>query len=110
MADRHKFSEGNPGRPKGAQNRLTKTVRETFAEVFNKIQSDPQIKLEAFAKKFPREFYAIASKLIPTEIVAQVVQTNINVIRDDNGAKELNGQTLQITSGTESDTTGSQEV
>ncbi len=90
--------EKTGGRKKGTVNKLTKTVRETFAEVFNEIQKDPNVKLSAFAKKFPKEFYAIASKLIPTEIVAQVTQTNINVIRE-----ESDGKTLQLTSGTEAD-------
>ena len=60
----------NPaGRPKGAMGKLNKTVKETVLNVFNNIQGDPKHNLEAFAKKHPKEFYLIASKLIPTEMI-----------------------------------------
>lgn len=69
------FKAGNSGRPKGATNKLTRTVKETVLEVFNIIQDDPKVNLEAFAKKYPRDFYTIAAKLIPTEMKAQVETT-----------------------------------
>ncbi|MGI9143075.1 MAG: hypothetical protein ACR2IJ_07770 [Fluviibacter sp.] len=64
-----KFQAGNSGRPKGSVNKLHKTVKETVLNVFNSIQGDPKHNLEAFAKKHPKEFYLIASKLIPTEMI-----------------------------------------
>ncbi len=64
-----KFQQGNSGRPKGAVNKLNKTVKETVLYTFNQLQNDPTHNLEAFAKKHPREFYLIASKLIPTEMI-----------------------------------------
>lgn len=63
------------GREKGVQNHLTKTVKETVLEVFNKLQDDPKANLESFAKKYPREFYQIAAKLIPTEITGNIKTT-----------------------------------
>lgn len=69
------FLPGNPGKPKGAVNHLTKTVKETVLAVFNEIQSDPEVKLTAFAKKYPRDFYAIAAKLIPTEVSGHISAT-----------------------------------
>jgi len=66
------FKPGEGGRPKGVQNKLTRTVKETVLEVFNAIQEDPKVKLEQFAKDHPRDFYNIAAKLIPTEISAKV--------------------------------------
>lgn len=63
------------GRKKGVQNQLTKTVKETVLEVFNKIQEDPKVNLEQFAKKYPREFYQIAAKLIPTELTGNIKTT-----------------------------------
>jgi hypothetical protein len=60
----------NPkGRPIGAIGKLNKTVKETVLNTFNKLQEDKSHNLEAFAKKHPREFYLIASKLIPTEMI-----------------------------------------
>ncbi len=63
-----RFEKGNSGRPKGAVNKITKTVRETILDAFNTIQSDPKVNIIAFAKQYPRDFYTIAAKLIPTEI------------------------------------------
>lgn len=63
-----KFTQGNPGKPKGAQNHLTKTVRETVLAVFNELQGEPTHNLKAFAKKYPRDFYQIAAKLIPQDM------------------------------------------
>ena len=68
-----KGKSGNPsGREPGSQNRLTKTVKETVLQVFNEIQEDPKVKLLQFAKDYPRDFYNIAAKLIPTEVQAKV--------------------------------------
>lgn len=66
------FKEGNPGKLPGTKNRLTKTVKETVLAVFTDLQSDPKHSLKAFARKYPRDFYNIAAKLIPTEIKADV--------------------------------------
>ena len=85
-----KFKQGNTGRPKGAVNKLHKTVKETVLNVFNSIQGDPKHNLEAFAKKHPREFYLIASKLIPTEMIG-TTETIIKVtIPDESKLEEQN--------------------
>lgn len=71
------------GRKRGSQNRFTRTVKETVFEVFKEIQNDPKVNLIAFAKKHPRDFYLIASKLIPSEIVGKdgkdLIQTPIAI-------------------------------
>lgn len=81
------FEPGNPGRPKGTPNKLTRTVREVVLDTFNKIQLDPKHNLESFAKANPKEFYQIAAKLIPTEVTATVEGSitipQINIIRKD---------------------------
>ena len=64
-----------PGRPMGVKNKITRTVKETVLAVFNEMQSDPKVKLSQFAKNYPRDFYAIAAKLIPTEVQATVDAT-----------------------------------
>ena len=71
MGENH-FKPGNPGKPKGATNHLTRTVKEAVLEAFNNLQEDEHHNLDAFAKKYPRDFYNIAAKLIPTEIQAKV--------------------------------------
>jgi hypothetical protein len=60
------------GRPLGVKNHLTRTVKETVLAVFNTMQDDPKVNLLEFGKKYPRDFYAIAAKLIPSEIQANV--------------------------------------
>lgn len=77
-----KFKPGNPGKPPGTQNKLTKTVKETVLAVFNELQEDPKVKLSAWAKEEPTEFYRIAAKLIPTEVTG-TVKTVITVKESD---------------------------
>ncbi len=54
--------------PSRGQGKLNRTVKETVLAVFNELQSDPEVKLSAWAKNEPTEFYKIAAKLIPTEV------------------------------------------
>jgi hypothetical protein len=65
--------------PKRGPGKLTKTVKETVLAVFNELQGDPQHCLLAFAQTYPRDFYAIAAKLIPTEVVGQTAKQVIRV-------------------------------
>lgn len=79
------FQPGNPGRPKGTQNHLTKTVKETVLAVFNQIQTNPKVKLSQFAIDHPRDFYAIAAKLIPTEISGKIDnEIKLTIVRGKN--------------------------
>lgn len=66
------FQKGNPGKPKGSTNKITRTVKETVLAAFNDLQNDPKVNLLTWGRKEPTEFYKIASKLIPTEITAKV--------------------------------------
>ncbi len=77
MAHSGQFKKGNSGKPKGATNKITKTVKETVLAVFNDLQSDPKNNLLEFGKKYPRDFYQIAAKLIPTELNAKVEEIKI---------------------------------
>ena len=76
------FVKGNPGRPLGAKNKITRGVKETFSEVFAKIQNSDKTSLLTFAKKNPTEFYRMATKLIPTEIHEQSTKI-IKVLGED---------------------------
>ena len=73
------FEKGNPGKPKGALNTLTKTVKERVTEVFNELQSDPTANMLSWAKGEPTEFYKIAAKLIPSELNAHIDNKTIIV-------------------------------
>lgn len=75
-----KFQKGNAGKPKGAKNKITKTVKEVVFDVFEQLQVDPKANLLNWGKENPTEFYKIAAKLIPTDVKAQV---------DNSGAMEI---------------------
>lgn len=66
------FKKGEGGRPKGAVNKLTKTVRDVVQDTFDELQEDKRYSLKAFAKEYTKEFYQIAAKLIPTNIKAEL--------------------------------------
>ena len=62
------FNKGEGGRPVGATNKTTKLVKERFAEAFDLLQEDDEVKLSVWGKANPTEFYKLASKLIPVQI------------------------------------------
>jgi len=73
-----KGNNANPrGRPTGAIGALTKTIRERVLETVNTLQTLPGHTLLDFAKEHPKDFWPIAAKLIPTEIVATLDHTVI---------------------------------
>jgi len=66
---------GNPaGRPKGAVNKVTRTVREAFENVFDKLQEPGEDgkprpwALQTVAENQPLEFYKLAKTLIPQKL------------------------------------------
>lgn len=101
------FQKGNPGRPKGAQGHLTKTVKETVLSVFNDLQADPKVNLKKFAQDHPRDFYQIAAKLIPTEISGSFTEIKVTIVRNNAGHKP---EFERPASETSPGTAGSQEV
>ncbi|MGR3221299.1 MAG: hypothetical protein ACUZ8H_16000 [Candidatus Anammoxibacter sp.] len=86
-----KFEKGNEGRPKGAKNKITKSVKDVFASVFESLQSDPKAKLEVWAKENQTEFYKLSSKLIPAAIEAKIegsMNINWNETKSYDGANK----------------------
>lgn len=73
------FGPGNPGKPKGATNKVTRTVKDAVLATFMKVQEDPKhpANLDNFAKKYPREFHAVAAKLIPSEVTAKISMVRV---------------------------------
>jgi hypothetical protein len=67
-----KFEKGNKGKPKGATNQLTKSVKEAFEIAFNELQGDKEANLANWAKENTTEFYKLAAKLIPTSVNADL--------------------------------------
>jgi hypothetical protein len=73
------------GRQKGTPNRVTRAIREHFAEAFELLQEDKTVNLVSWAKANPTEFYRLASKLIPLQLeteTEQATQTIIQIIPD----------------------------
>jgi len=74
---------GNPaGRPVGTSNMLTRTVRQTIIDVFNEAQDNPKmasVSLRRFIMKYPRDFYILAARVIPTEIRAELTGSTVNL-------------------------------
>jgi hypothetical protein len=66
------FKKGNSGKPKGSQNKLTKSVKEAFEIAFNELQSDKNANLATWAKENTTDFYRLAAKLIPTAVSADI--------------------------------------
>lgn len=62
------FQKGEGGRPPGAVNKTTKTVKEWFAKVFNELQETEDHNLKAWAETNKTEFYKLSSKLLPIQI------------------------------------------
>lgn len=63
------------GRIKGTLNKSTLlmiSVKDTVLKAFNEMQDDPEVNIVEWGKKNPKDFYNIASKLIPTEVTSNV--------------------------------------
>jgi hypothetical protein len=66
------FEKGNKGKPKGAVNKTTLSVKEAFVKAFEDIQNDKNVSLPKWARENPTEFYKIAAKLIPATVEAKI--------------------------------------
>lgn len=91
MPRKGQFEKGTGGRPKGVQNKLTRTVKETVLAAFNDLQSDPKANIMSWAKDNPTDFYKIASKLIPTEVSANVEMKTYNLPEYFKSKQLING-------------------
>lgn len=66
------FEKGNKAATNRGPNKVTRTVKETVLEVFDRLQLHDTANLETWGEQNPTEFYKIAAKLIPTEIKGEV--------------------------------------
>ena len=61
-----RFGKGNPGKPKGATNKVTQSIKQAFKEAFDQRGGVP--KLLEWADGNPDAFYGLVARLIPTEM------------------------------------------
>ena len=61
-----KFQPGNPGRPVGSKNRLSRNAREAFQAVYDRLGGDDS--LAAWAIANPDEFFKLYARLISVEV------------------------------------------
>lgn len=64
---------GGRGRPRGAVNKTTASIKGAFVEAFEKMGGATALVI--WGTENPTEFYRLASKLIPTEVNATVAAT-----------------------------------
>ena len=58
----------SPGRPKGSQNKISKTMKEAFKEAFEQLGGVP--KLVEWAERNPDKFYPLVARLLPVDITS----------------------------------------
>lgn len=89
------------GRPKGAVNKLTRSVKEAFQTAFEELQGVEGANLLDWARTNTTEFYKIAAKLIPSEVNMTVART-AREMTDDELASHIagggTGTTVEATS------------
>ena len=65
-----KGNNANPkGRPVGAQGKLTSTFKELLITTIRELEEEGEVTLKKFAKDHPKDFWNIAARLIPTELM-----------------------------------------
>ncbi len=67
-----KFTQGNPGKPKGAVNKTTAQARELFVSIMEGEQDHIQECLEKVRKKDPAKYLEVLSKFYPYFIPKKV--------------------------------------
>lgn len=83
MAKFETGKEKTGGREVGTKNKVTKTVKGTFLETFIALQEEEPYSLKEFAKNNLKDFYQMATKLIPTEIQANVINVGKDISNEE---------------------------
>jgi hypothetical protein len=60
------------GRTAGTENKTTASMKQCVQSTLEWLQTQPRVNMREWAKENPTEFYKISSKLIPTELNANV--------------------------------------
>ena len=59
------FEKGNPGKPKGAENKTTKAARELFIQIMEGQQQHIEESLDKVRAKDPAKYLEVLSKFYP---------------------------------------------
>lgn len=68
MVGRYKGGPKFGGRTAGTPNKVGRSVKAIFEEVFNLLQEDQKVNLHQWAKENPTDYYKLSGKLIPAAI------------------------------------------
>jgi hypothetical protein len=60
-----KFTKGNAGKPKGAENKTTKAAKELFVSIMEGQVENIEASLETIRKKDPGRYLEVLSKFFP---------------------------------------------
>ena len=71
MARGKPFPKGNKGRPVGAKNKVTQSMREAFKEAFDGMGGAEALMEWGMEPDNRGAFYSLASKLIPIEVTGK---------------------------------------
>lgn len=80
------------GRHQGTKNKIT-SIRQAFVEAFDALQEHPEANLKAWAAKNPNEYYKLAARLLPQDVVAKggvqlIVSTGVPKAQKDRDAED----------------------
>lgn len=80
---------GSPGRPKGSQDRISRTVKENILTVFDGIGGTKA--MINWARRNKTEFYKLYARLMPTQITATVDLRDASEFTDSELAQIIAG-------------------
>lgn len=85
-----RFKPGNPGKPKGIPNKITRCMKAQTWRVFEALEADPEKSLEAIAKRNPAWFHSVfSSRIIPKDL-------NVNITLPEAWERSTDEEKLQL--------------
>ena len=87
------------GRTSGVQNKTTTAFKELLMATYDALEKDPKTNMLTLAKANQTEFYRIASKLLPIQVQADIVQHKQIIFKEIGGGGNRSNGTLPKESG-----------
>ena len=84
------FKPGNPGRPKGAVNKLT-NFKSSLLSVYEEIGGDIEFAIWAKKPENQNDFYKLLAKTLP-KVIEGAGEDGAIIVRINNTAKRANGE------------------